>query len=1318
VSKQLTVTQARELLERLKATLEEFAAAEQKLNKDYRQKTDATEKRFKEDIAAIDQRLAAQIAEENAAFEEAKAKFKKRDEQRTARITRARKSSHKLAEQRIDTEEGTWKHRSQKGLLDTKRWRTDSLAQNDARFGEFSQQLAEVQGTFAELEQTANTLFRGYGAFRKQLKRGSVLPNTDLAPDEHQLLEKLRALHGRTTEDLAKFNELFVPKIFRVLPLWLWFVFLAVVGGALPMVLPLLGKGPVSHVQSGAGAFVLFVLVLALYFTGRSKGLALAKTVADELETARRLHGIATEKAQHRHAAEVERIEREAKERTDMYNEHWRTAIQQAAAAREAWPPAIEAKWQRVAAKHSDLGEKRFHRIEQHHTDTRARLNNEAAAEKQAVTEAHRAKLEKFKSDFDAQWQKLESDWRERTQPIWETIDAANIAARDAFPAWQPERWKNWHPPTEFVNAALFGRLEADLKRLADAVPQDKRLALPTPAASLPLVLTYPREGSVLFETTKMGTEPVTAALNNILFRLLATTPAGKLSFTIVDPVKLGQSFPAISHLADFEENLINGRIWTQPNQIEEKLAELNEHMEKVIQMYLRNEYETIVEYNAQAGTIAEKYHFVVIADFPANFTDTAVRRLMRIAASGARCGVFTLVHWDHRHVAPPDFLPEELRKTSVCVSATETGQFILSHPALPRAQVLLDAPPGDEFATEFLRMVGEASRGSNRVEVPFTQVAPPDTEIWSEETSEELRVPIGRSGATKLQYLSIGKGTRQHALIAGKTGSGKSTLFHVIITNLALWCSPEQVEFYLVDFKKGVEFKSYATHRLPHAKVVAIESDREFGLSVLQRLDDELKRRGELFRKLGVQDVAGYKRAGGTEPMPRCLLMIDEFQEFFVEDDRVSQAANLLLDRIVRQGRAFGIHCLLGSQTLGGAYTLARTTIGQMVIRIALQCNEADAYLIMDENNPAPRLLSRPGEGIYNDMAGMMEANSPFQAVWIDEPERDRQLEKVRTLANRKFNGDYPGPIVFEGNAPADVRDNPELRAALENKPTQPPATARVWLGAPNSIKGPTAAVFQKRSGNNLLMVGQREEPVLAMVSIALISLAAQFPRPAGGGACETKTDGGACPTSGVRFVVFESTRPDSPERELLERTVKAIPHDVVLGKPGDLPGILNQLAEELKRRTEDEHAPATPTFLFIHGLQNFKKLRQEDEFAFSSDEANPAAQLQKLISEGPSHGIHVFATVDTYNNVTRYLGRKTLTEFEMRVLFQMSVNDSASLCDDPKASTLGLHRALLYNEQEGYLETFRPYALPAVEWIEEAAGKMGTVKQSSVNQ
>src|SRR6185312_14555580 len=420
---------------------------------------------------------------------------------------------------------------------------------------------------------------------------------------------------------------------------------------------------------------------------------------------------------------------------------------------------------------------------------------------------------------------------------------------------------------------------------------------------------------------------------------------------------------------------------------------------------------------------------------------------------------------------------------------------FVLANWRVPGSQIQLDPPPSSEFATHFLREVGKKGKDSNRVEVPFEQIAPQNGQIWSEETSQELRVPIGRSGATKLQYLEIGKATRQHALIAGKTGSGKSTLFHIIITNLALWCSPEQVEFYLVDFKKGVEFKCYGNRHLPHAKVVAIESDRAFGLSVLQRVDDELRRRGDLFRQLGVQDVAGYKRAGGKEPMPRSLLMIDEFQEFFTEEDRVSQSAAVLLDRIVRQGRAFGIHVLLGSQTLGGAYTLARATLGQMVIRIALQTNEADAYLIMDQDNPAPRLLSRPGEGIYNDSAGAIEGNSPFQAVWLSESVRDNYLAQIRERADHSGKN-FPGPFVFEGNAPADVGENLPLRVFLETKTTKAPLPSRAWLGAPNSIKGPTEAVFQKQSGNNLLVVGQNSEASLSMLAVTLVALSSQYPR------------------------------------------------------------------------------------------------------------------------------------------------------------------------------------------------------------------------------
>jgi hypothetical protein len=1224
------------LLEALKGAVRDFAAREAKLNGDFRAQSAAAAKLADEAAVKRTEKLAESIDRENAAFEEGKVQLQSGFENRKARITRAYATLRKQLTDVIGERQGQLKSQIQAATLEAERLRDDALANTVVTLENFRQKVTVANGKFDESSKRARHAVGG-GTLKKHLdpKR----PGPDLTPDENQLFARFEKLIQKIDGDLAQLKKIAPPKILR--------------------------------------------------FVGGEKARLLADSIGENVANARRLLDAAAEKAELRYQQDQKRFRAEFETTVSNLNQEWRQSVRGTMRSHRAQPMGLDEKGGRASRNNDRLYQIKLERFEKKHAANLVRLNKESGAEAKRFSEMLAAKMAKLESDFQSGWQALEREWKSIVQPLYEKIHAANAGAENLFPEWDPAKWKDWTPPREFKNAAKFARLEVDLAALAGTMPQDRRLALPGPGAPrffVPLALAYPLEGSVLFETNKGGEAEAVTAINNIIFRLLSTTPPGKLSFTIFDPVGLGQNFAALMHLADYEEATINSRIWTQTTQFEEKLAELNEHMEKVIQMYLRNEYATIADYNAQAGSIAEKYHFLVIASFPVNFSDVAARRLRNIAANGARCGVYTLIHWDQRNAPPNDFVPDEMRKNSVRLVRGEKN-FVLGDWREPGTKLALDPPPSSEFATQFLHDVGESGRGSSRVEVPFEQIAPPDAEVWSEETSEEVRVAIGRSGATKFQYLEIGKGTRQHVLIAGKTGSGKSTLFHIIVTNLALWCGPEQVEFYLVDFKKGVEFKCYASRHLPHARVVAIESDRAFGLSVLQRVDEELRRRGDLFRQLGVQDVAGYKKAGGKEPMPRSLLLIDEFQEFFTEEDRVSQGAAVLLDRIVRQGRAFGIHVLLGSQTLGGAYTLARATIGQMVIRIALQCNEADAFLIMDQDNPAPRLLTRPGEGIYNDAAGAIEGNSPFQAVWLPEEVRDGYLAKIRERADTKK---FPGPFVFEGNAPADVRENLILGGLLQTTPAKPAIQSRIWLGAPNSIKGPTEAVFQRQSGSNLLIVGQSEERELTLLSVALVSLAAQFPK------------------GNARFVVLDSAPPGFPERDFLERVIRAVPHEIVQAGNSNLAETMSGLAEELKKRAADESAAAPETFVLVHGLQNFKKLRQEDDFSFSSGDsgaANPAAVLQSLISDGPAHGIHIIATCDTYNNVTRFLGRKTLAEFEMRVLFQMSASDSASLVESPDAGTLGLHRALYYNDREGYTEIFRPYARPGNEWIEEIA-------------
>jgi S-DNA-T family DNA segregation ATPase FtsK/SpoIIIE len=1287
VSSELAAKKVFGLVDDLQATVADIGGRAAKLHEEHLGTLAREGRRYEAAVEAQARQLSAATMDAEATFQMAKAAMQAGFERRKARIGRAYQGSREQALKKVDEQLGGRKYDLQKAMLQAEKDRDAGLTSTTAANRELEASLAAEQETLAGLERSAQQAFKGYGSFRRLFFAAYEQAEVDLSGDEHRLLAGLRDQISKAKEELGRLQGFILLRLFKYLPLWIGVT--ACEFTAVPLGLKLSGK-PVSYPQAaGAVAGTVFIIVV-LRLIAQSRARSTAESLSKCLARARRLHDACKAAAQAHFQGELERIKTQFVSTTQSADQQLKAAQGEASNQRVSRRMESDERTVSLTARHEQMFRIRRERLEREHAAAIEELKEAAEAKSQTLAREWNERRAALTSDHAAKARQLEEEWKTKLETIYANIRSSEALAESLFPDWSAPVFSNWTPPEKFAQAAKFGQLDVDVTKLCGELTSQAKLTLPGPTKfRLPLCLAYPEQGSILLETGNSGHDQAIGLLNDIILRLLSTTPPGRLNFTILDPVGLGQNFAGVMHLADFEEQMINNRIWTQSGQIEQKLADLNEHMEKVIQMYLRNEYQTIAEYNEQAGVIAEKYHFLVLADFPANFTDTAAKRLLSIAASGARCGVYTLIHWDRRQPLPQDFLPDELRNSSLTINF-QGANLLIDGKHRPGADVLLEEPPTPERATDLIQQIGKFSRDSSRVEVPFEQVAPTEAEIWSEDTSSELRVPIGRTGATKLQYLAIGKGTRQHGLVAGKTGSGKSTLFHVVITNLALWCSPEQVEFYLVDFKKGVEFKCYAVKRLPHARVVAIESDREFGLSVLQRVDDELRRRGDLFRELGVQDVAGYKRAGGAEAMPRTLLLIDEFQEFFVEDDKISQTASLLLDRIVRQGRAFGIHVLLGSQTLGGAYTVARTTLGQMVIRIALQCNEADAYLIMDDSNPAPRLLSRPGEGIYNDMAGALEGNSPFQVVWLPDDVRDSYLAKARERANSQPNR-YPGPIVFEGNAPANIRENPLLRQLLEADSIRRTAAGRIWLGAPNSIKGPTEAAFQRQSGNNLLIVGQRDEAILGMFSVGLIALAAQYAPGA------------------AQFIFCDASPPGTPQRDYLEKIVRIVPHKITLAKPGDLPELMKGLANEAASRAElvDPDA-AVPIFLFIHGLQRFTRLRYEEEFGFSSSdapaEASPGAVLNDLICERTRLGFHVIASCDTYNNVNRFLSRKALSEFEMRVLFQMSANDSASLIDSPKAGMLGLHRALFFNAQEGYLETFRPYALPEPQWVEEA--------------
>lgn len=921
----------------------------------------------------------------------------------------------------------------------------------------------------------------------------------------------------------------------------------------------------------------------------------------------------------------------------------------------------------------------------------------------------HDAEVAANTERFQAAWLRMAEAWLEGWQQLEQDIDAANAIVDEWFRDWQTLGSGPLKLPPKIPPAMRLGEFSVTLGDLPDGVPKEPQLVPERLSFHLPACLPFPDRPSLLLKSADAGREAAVGVLQNAMLRFLTTLPGGKVRFTILDPVGLGDNFAAFMHLADYDELMITSRIWTEQSQIEQRLADLTEHMENVFQKYLRNEFRSIQEYNEHAGEVAEPYHILVVANFPANFSEAAARRLVSIATSGPRCGVFLLASVDTKLRLPLNFDLHDLA-TNATVFEWNGSAFIAADEELKALPLTLDAPPEPDLFTKLVRAAGHESKDARRVEVAFERIAPKDSQLWTSDTRSGIDVPLGRAGATKLQHLRLGKGTSQHVLIAGKTGSGKSTFLHILITNAALHYGPEQLEFYLIDFKKGVEFKTYATHELPHARVIAIESDREFGVSVLERLDAILKERGDLFREVGVQDLAGFRDARPQQPMPRILLVVDEFQEFFVEDDKHSQTAALLLDRLVRQGRAFGIHVLLGSQTLGGAYSLARSTLGQMAVRIALQCSESDAHLILSEDNTAARLLTRPGEAIYNDANGLIEGNHPFQIAWLEDDRREFHLDRVQTLTQARHVR-VPPAIVFEGNIPANPRRNVDLSQLIDT-----PAWDMTlheygaWLGEAVAIKDPTSITFHSQGGQNLLVVGQSDLASVGLLAASIVSLACQV-RPKAAQTSEvSETSEVTAPVP--QFVILDGNFAGA-STETWKELQAALPHSMQIGEPRDVPAVLTMLSDEVKRREQSGSRDDTPIFVVIFNLGRFRDLRKSDDdmgFSFGGGEkkVSPSKQFTDLLKNGPSFGIHTLVWSDTYNNVSRWFSSQTLREFELRIVFQLSASDSSNLIDSPLASKLGPNRAILHSVDQGTNEKFRPYGPPTAEWLSDVASRL----------
>lgn len=796
--------------------------------------------------------------------------------------------------------------------------------------------------------------------------------------------------------------------------------------------------------------------------------------------------------------------------------------------------------------------------------------------------------------------------------------------------------------------------------------------------------------------------------LQSIVTRAAVTFPALSARFVFIDPLGLGSNFP----FKRLPETIAGNTVYSEPDEIRAQMREMTEHLRRVQIKYLAREYDTIERYNEDAEEVVEPYRFMAIADFPAKFETETATRLLSIAEKGVTTGVYLLMHINNDSALPRDFALENLLRTGTVIKANDEGftmplggrQVTPAGVAEgPRYFFVPDGLPDKDLFNELMDKVSEEARHGGFVGIPFTKIAVPHSQWWTGDSRKAVDVPIGRTGARDLLHFWLGSKdgrNSSHALVGGRTGSGKSTLFHVLVASLATTYSPDEIELYLVDFKEGVEFKPYADHLLPHARVVAIESEREFGLSVLKDLQAELEARGQLFKEISAPDLTAYRERTGNK-LPRLVLVIDEFQVLLAEQDNITRQASGILEDLARRGRVFGIHLILGSQSFRGV-DISQAALGQFATRVVLQSPEAEvASMLSPDNVEAANLLERPGELIFNDDGGRRDRNQPGQVALLREESLDGLLGEVTSLAARRDYRRTQPPIVFRGNQPSRVEDNIQLQMLYDLSDW--PAVTEVkemfglrewigaerpalgWLGEAIEIGPHTAATFRRRSRANLLLVGDEEETIFGMLSSVFLSLAA-FYRP-----------------NDLQMRIIDLSLKDENWSDACELFAEQFDfHNVIVRERRGGPQVLDQVAQVVAQRVEQYHAGhdelGPSLYFFVAGAHRMPQLRPVPGSYGRDDPSEAATKLIEIAQRGPEVGVYTVAWYDNVKSFENGLGRPVLGHFDRRVALPMSSDDSQYLLRDPAAGRLQPYRALLTDEEQSQpLAKFKPYALPA---------------------
>lgn len=256
------------------------------------------------------------------------------------------------------------------------------------------------------------------------------------------------------------------------------------------------------------------------------------------------------------------------------------------------------------------------------------------------------------------------------------------------------------------------------------------------------------------------------------------------------------------------------------------------------------------------------------------------------------------------------------------------------------------------------------------------------------------------------------------HSYIVGTTGSGKSVMTKVILTNLVTQYRPGELELYLCDLKM-VELNLFRNMQHTKKFVYTVEDTTE----VIAALLEETRRRYNLFMKNEVTDIFSYNKLKGVKKLRYQVLYIEEIV-MLLEDK--NKSAMKLLKQLIAISRASGCYVFLTTQRPDNT-VIDNVVKANINNRIVLKCEDRKNSVVALDEEGAEKLRGN-GHGFIKNGSKIEE----FQGYFITDSQvkeyisqyRNKGTSKALCTSNDKLQGEENKNVLRANDKAGNLTD------------------------------------------------------------------------------------------------------------------------------------------------------------------------------------------------------------------------------------------------------------------------------------------------------